>query len=87
MEQLGKNLEDQYNNCKRKFSLKTVLMLGDQLISILQYYHFKNYVHRAIRPSNFLMGLGKKNHKVFMIDYTTTKRYRDIKSLEHNPLK
>lgn len=59
-------------------------MLGDQLISILQYYHFKNYVHRGVKPANFLMGLGKKNHKLYMIDYSTTKRYRDTKSLEHN---
>lgn len=83
MEHLGKNLESHYNSCSRRFSLKTVLMLGDQIIAILQYYHFKNYVHRAINPRNFLMGLGKKNHKVFMIDYSSTKRFRNPKTLEH----
>jgi hypothetical protein len=30
-----------------------------------------------------MTGLGKKNHKLFMIDYSTTKRFRDARTLEH----
>lgn len=60
-------------------------MIGEQLINILQYIHFKNFVHKEICPSNFLIGRGKKNNKFFLIDYLNTRRYRDPKTLEHYP--
>jgi serine/threonine protein kinase len=67
-ELLGPNLEDLFRYCGNQFSLKTTLMLADQLLHLLETLHSTNYLHRDIKPENFLLGTGRWGNTVYMTD-------------------
>lgn len=84
-ELLGPSLEDLFNYCDRQFSLKTVLMIADQLIHRLQYLHSNDVIHRDIKPENFLMGTGRKGNCVYVTDLGLAAGYRSDRAPEIIP--
>ncbi|KAG6723302.1 hypothetical protein I3842_03G201600 [Carya illinoinensis] len=85
MDLLGHSLEDLFNFCSRKLSLKTVLMVADQMINRVEFVHSKSFLHRDIKPDNFLMGLGRRANQVYIIDFGLAKKYRDSSTHQHIP--
>jgi serine/threonine protein kinase len=74
-ELLGPSLKDLFNHCGRRFSLKTVLLLADQLICRFRYIHSKGYIHRDVKPGNLVMGDGKQGNMVYIIDIGLAKEF------------
>ena len=85
MELLGPNLL--YLLLKKKiFSIKTVCMLGIQMINILKNIHDKHILHRDIKPENFCLGKYNDENKVYLIDFGLAKKYRSSNTLIQYPL-
>jgi len=83
MDLLGFSLEELFSRCGRRFSLKTVLMIADQVLLRVEYIHSKSFIHRDIKPDNFLIGRGRRSNVVYIIDFGLAKRYRDPKTHVH----
>lgn len=77
MELLGPSLEKLFNFCRRKFSLKTVLMLGHQMVDRIEYVHQMSHLHRDLKPDNFVIN-SQNGFDIYLIDFGLARRYCQI---------
>lgn len=87
MELLGKSLDKLFSDSKKQFSLKTIFQIGYQMIQRVEYIHSKGYIHRDIKPGNFLIGRGEDTSTIYIIDFGLSKKYINLKTNEHIPYK
>lgn len=72
---LDKSLEDMRITCGNTLSLKTVLVLGIQMLKRIECVHLEGIIHRDIKPDNFL--IKNNNNQIYLIDFGLSKRYLD----------
>ncbi|KAI6144730.1 kinase-like domain-containing protein [Pisolithus tinctorius] len=80
------SLEDLFNFCSRKFSLRPCCCwLTSWFISCTEYIHSHNFIHHDIKPDDSLMGIRKRGNQVNIIDFGLAKKYHDPKTHLHIP--
>jgi len=83
MDLLGPSLEDQFNKCGRRFSLKTVLLIADQMLERVELMHSRHLIHRDIKPANFVTDASSRGgNYIYCIDFGLSKRYRHPRTLQ-----
>ena len=87
MDMLGKSLEDLFQECRRKFDLRTTLHIAVQMIQRIKCVHEERIIHRDIKPDNFLVGgTDTTKNTVYIIDFGLAKCYKSSDG-EHIPFR
>merc|ERR1719343_615965 len=77
MELLGNSLEDCVEACNGQLTAGTSALVAEQVVHRLEYLHSKCIVHRDIKPDNFMLGVGRKCHHLYLIDFGLSVKYWD----------
>jgi len=72
----GMSLSILHKNYLRQFTLKTVLMLGVEIVRLLRSVHEKGILHRDIKPANFVISRGDKGRGIYILDFGLSVMYR-----------
>jgi serine/threonine protein kinase len=73
IELLGNSLQ-KIINVSKKLTLKSILQIGVNIISILKNVHERGIIHRDIKPENFLLTTTNPK-KIYIIDFGLSKPY------------
>lgn len=78
MERFGSDLQRILDNSEgQRFTTKTACSIAIQVIDSLEYIHRQGYVHKDVKGSNLLVGLGMEGqHLVHLVDYGLCSKFR-----------
>ena len=82
-ELLGPSLADLQAYNGGRFSLKTTLLIADQILQRVEDLHSINFIHRDIKPENFCIGIGYNKDTIYMLDFGLAKRFSDPRTGLH----
>ncbi|KAJ8690077.1 hypothetical protein PTI98_012916 [Pleurotus ostreatus] len=87
MDKLGLNLEHLRRFCRGQLGLKTILMLGEQMLSTIEHVHARGIIVHDIKPENFAMGYLEDYQRLCLFDMGLSKLYLDPATGKHIPFR
>ena len=82
MSLLGQNLEDIFRQNEKQFSLQEICLIAIQVLERIQLVHSHYFIHRNIKPDNFVIGKEDPNI-IYLVDFGLSKKYRSSKTKKH----
>lgn len=82
MQLLHKDLEQVFHSHKRCFTVELVMKLGMNMIDRLKKLHENGYVHRDIKPAQFM--LDSQSDLLYLIDFNLSSKVPSAMSVSHD---
>ncbi|KAI9429774.1 kinase-like domain-containing protein [Lactarius indigo] len=73
LDRLNLTVEEAISKCH---DINSVFSYADQMLSCLKSLHEQSYIHRDVKPANFMTGIGKLS-QVFLIDFGLAQLFHD----------
>jgi serine/threonine protein kinase len=90
---LGKSLQTISSDYNKSVPIEIVRIYAKQMVQIIQAVHERGFIHRDIKPPNFMTGITSSNEnekkenttsdKIFLIDFGMSRTYIDDKTKSH----
>ena len=71
IEQLGENIYEVFKYLNKQLSLKEVIFLGEEMLKRIITLHTHNFIHRDIKPHQFI----RNKKKIFLVDFGLSASY------------
>ncbi|KAI9429591.1 ser/thr kinase [Lactarius indigo] len=82
LNRLNLTVEEAISKCH---DINLVFSYADQMLSCLKSLHEQSYIHRDVKPANFMTGIGELS-QVFLIDFSLAQLFRNPSTCRHVPL-
>ncbi|KAG9397550.1 Protein kinase domain [Carpediemonas membranifera] len=83
LELLDTTIDDLFNICDKRFTLKTVVLVVDAMLSRLERVHTAGFVYRDVKPTNFLIRAmpttrtEQRLQDIYIVDFGLAQRMGD----------